>query len=356
MKVLHLVYSGMGGATNLVFSIVEGDRSKKLNHGILFSGPIFFKSNKFRSIKLNIKFYWTRTFKFFQYCSYLSILKNIFLFKPEVIILHNYMIIPCLIYKLMFKNTKIIYVNHKYVKGTDWRDLFVSKFISFFDKFIVLNKESLNFFKKKFNLSSNKIKLIHNGVNTHFFKEFKKTKKNYFKIGMACRVNKLKKYDLVMASLLSKELKDLNICFSVAGTGEDLKNFRNRIEKNKVGHKIKLEGSMNEIKLKKWYNSLDLYVQASVGEGMSMSILEAMSMKIPVIGSNVTGINSVIGKKIYLGKLFNNNVKDLSKKIKYFYYLKKKRRLKYINTQYKYINNNCNTEHLFEKYFATITK
>ena len=127
-----------------------------------------------------------------------------------------------------------------------------------------------------------------------------------------------------MASLLSKELKDLNICFSVAGTGEDLKNFRNRIEKNKVGHKIKLEGSMNEIKLKKWYNSLDLYVQASVGEGMSMSILEAMSMKIPV-RSNVTGINSVIGKKIYLGKLFNNNVKDLSKKIKYFYYLKEKK-------------------------------
>ena len=44
---------------------------------------------------------------------------------------------------------------------------------------------------------------------------------------------------------------------------------------------------MDEIKLKKWYNSLDLYVQASVGEGMSMSILEAMSMKVPVIGSNV---------------------------------------------------------------------
>ena len=41
MKVLHLVYSGMGGATNLVFSVVEGDKSKKLKQKILFSGLIF---------------------------------------------------------------------------------------------------------------------------------------------------------------------------------------------------------------------------------------------------------------------------------------------------------------------------
>lgn len=356
MKVLHLVYSGMGGATNLVFSVVEGDKSKKLNQRILFSGPNFFKSNKSRSIKLKVKFNWIKTLKFFQYLSYLSILKNIFFFKPEVIILHNYLIIPCLIYKLIFKKTKIIYVNHKYIKGIDWRDLFILKFIIFIDKIVVLNKETQNSFKKNFNISSDKIKLIQNGININFFKEFKKTKKNYFKIGMACRVNKLKKYDLIMNSLLTKEIKDLNIQFSLAGTGEDLENFRERIEKNKVNHKIKLEGSMDEIKLKKWYNSLDLYVQASVGEGMSMSILEAMSMKVPVIGSNVTGINSIVGKKIYLGKLFNNNVKDLSNKIKYFYFLKKKNKINYINTQYKYIKNNCNSENLFEKYFSTITK
>ena len=80
--------------------------------------------------------------------------------------------------------------------------------------------------------------MIHNGVNTHFFKEFKKTKKNYFKIGMACRVNKLKKYDLVMASLLSKELKDLNIRFSVAGTGEDLKILKIELRKIKLVTKL----------------------------------------------------------------------------------------------------------------------
>ena len=87
--------------------------------------------------------------------------------------------------------------------------MFILKFIIFIDKIVVLNKETQNSFKKKFNISSDKIKLIQNGININFFKEFKKVKKNYFKIGMACRVNKLKKYDLIMNSLLTKEIKDL---------------------------------------------------------------------------------------------------------------------------------------------------
>lgn len=49
VKVLHLVYSGLGGASNVVFSLIEADRKKKfLNQNILFIGP---KLNKYFSTK-----------------------------------------------------------------------------------------------------------------------------------------------------------------------------------------------------------------------------------------------------------------------------------------------------------------
>ena len=49
--------------------------------------------------------------------------------------------------------------------------------------------------------------------------------------------------------------------------------------------------------MKLWYKKLNLYVHATNGEGMSISILEAMSMKIPVIGSNVMGVNNFLNEK-----------------------------------------------------------
>jgi glycosyltransferase involved in cell wall biosynthesis len=87
---------------------------------------------------------------------------------------------------------------------------------------------------------------------------------------------------------------------------------------------------------------------------MSTSLLQAMSMKIPVIGSNVTGIKSILGKQKYLGLLFKNNIEDLSKKIEYFYFLKKRIRIRYIKTQHDYVIKNHNCKLMFEKYLSLI--
>jgi glycosyltransferase involved in cell wall biosynthesis len=128
-----------------------------------------------------------------------------------------------------------------------------------------------------------------------------------------------------------------------------------RLER-KQNNKIKLEGYLNEIKLKKWFESLDLYIQASSGEEMSTSLLQAMSMKVPVLGSDVIGINNFLCKDKYLGLLFKNNVSDLSTKIKYFYFLDKKIQNKYAVKQRKYILENHNCEIMFKSYLSLMLK
>ena len=47
-NVLHLVYSGLGGASNVVFSLIEADKKRFLNQNILFIGP---KLNKYFNSK-----------------------------------------------------------------------------------------------------------------------------------------------------------------------------------------------------------------------------------------------------------------------------------------------------------------
>jgi glycosyltransferase involved in cell wall biosynthesis len=352
MEVLHLAYSGLGGTASVVFSLIEGDKKKILNNSILFTGPEINSDYKIKSIRLGIKFNYVRTIKYFYPIFFLSIIKKIIHCKPKIIFLHNYLIFECLFYKIFFPGTKIIYINHTPINNFTWRDRLIISLSLFINRIVTLNKKTYIFFKKKNKSNLSKVVLIPNGINTNFFSKLNTTKKSYYKIGMACRMNKNKKYNLIIDSLLSKEIKDLNIKFSIAGTGNDFYNIKNKIKRLELKDKIKLEGYLNEVKLKKWFESLDLYVQASSGEGMSTSLLQAMSMKIPVIGSNVTGIKDFLEKKKYLGRLFENNTTDLSKKIKYFYFLNIKTRNKFIKRQYNYIIKNHNCKKMFLDYFS----
>lgn len=51
---------------------------------------------------------------------------------------------------------------------------------------------------------------------------------------------------------------------------------------------------------------------------MSISVLEALSAGVPVLGSNVTGNDEILEKERFVGKLFDNNVVNLVKNLNYF--------------------------------------
>ena len=353
IRVLHLVYSNMGGASSVVFSLIEADKKKSLDQSILFTGPKFSKYFSTKCKKLMIKSRWIRTIKYFFFISYISTFNQIIKFKPDVILLHNYNFIPCIFYKIFFQSVKIIYVNHKALNLIDFKDMMMKYFHIFLDKLVFINKESYLFAKKNFKISSHKILLIKNGINIDFFNSTFVKKKNVFTIGMACRVNKLKCYDLIASALNSDLLKKYNIQFTLAGDGEDLSEFKIRIKDLGIKKKIKFVGNLNEINLKKWYSQLDLYIQASLGEGAPISLIQAMSMGVPVIGSRVTGTIEIL-KKRNVGLLFDNNVENLAKKIKYFFFLHKNKKIKYIKAQRKYIVLNHDYKKMFKKYFFEI--
>lgn len=353
VKILHLVYSDLGGASNVVFSLIEADKKKFLNQSILFIGP---KLNKYfctKCRKLLIQYNWIETIKFNYFFSFLKTFLQIRKYKPNVILIHNYYIIPCIIYKIFYKGVKIIYINHKALNNLDSKDSMIKYFQIFIDKFVFLNKKTVFFVKKNFHIPVKKICLITNGINVDFFTPAYVKKNKVFRVGMACRVTRIKCYDLIVNALNHSLLKHLNIEFSLAGEGEDLIHFKKRVKNKGLEKKIKFFGNLNESNLKKWYAHLNIYIQASIGEGAPISLIQAMSMGIPAIGSRVTGINEILGKK-NVGLLFKNITPDLAKKINYFYFLNKNKILKYAKTQREYIICNHNYKIMFKKYFFII--
>ena len=112
---------------------------------------------------------------------------------------------------------------------------------------------------------------------------------------------------------LLKAVKDSkNIKLKIVGKGE----LKDEILKLKDKYSLDLEiiESVPNSKLPEIYNWADIYIQPSLYEGNPKTILEAMSCGLPVIASNVEGINSVI-KNHENGCLCEINIKSIKNSI-----------------------------------------
>ena len=83
-------------------------------------------------------------------------------------------------------------------------------------------------------------------------------------------------------------------------------------EKNGVKDHIKLMGTLQKEEILRWYETLDVYVQPSKQEGLPRSVIEAMSVGCPALGSDIAGIPELLEPEC----LFNpKNIKEIADKI-----------------------------------------
>ena len=156
---------------------------------------------------------------------------------------------------------------------------------------------------------------------------------------MAARLDSGKRHELVIKTLNHPKLKiEQEIALL---EDEERSEYLELMEMDEpVLNKVIFNGSLGENKMKLWYKKLNLYAHATNGEGMSISILEAMSMKIPVIGSNVDGVKNLFNAKKNIGMLFENSIHDLAKKIEFFYKSSEVTKTLFKEKQRKFIEDN----------------
>ena len=350
MRIIHILFSGVGGVFNVVSSLIK-DKDNK--YAGIYVGPKL--SNDFLNHKKILKnnFYYVKTIRFLSFFFFPIVTLNLIKFRPDIIVLHNYQILGCLFAKFFLK-VKIIYVDHTPLSLKTYKDKIVIKFFkNIIDKFVVLNDENLTYFNKKLKIEKKKIIKIYNGVSIVKPKrKIKKNKKDIFTVGMAGRLNNNKHFDILIDSIQSILNKNLKIKCLIAGDGENKFELKNKVMKKNYD-KIIFSGLLNQLELENWYRELDLYIQASKGEAMSISLLQAMFMKVPVIGSNVNGIKNLKYPNKKDSTLFLNKSYDLENKIIQFINLKKKKKENIINKQFLYVNNNFTEEQMITKYNAT---
>ena len=117
------------------------------------------------------------------------------------------------------------------------------------------------------------------------------------KIGSAGALIPYKGQQFVIEALaeLKKEGKT-NFEYHMAGTGDE-SALRELAQTLGVGDQIVFEGQMSHDQIFAWFDSMDLYIQPSLTEGMPRALIEAMSRALPSFGSRVGGVPELLGEE-----------------------------------------------------------
>lgn len=122
--------------------------------------------------------------------------------------------------------------------------------------------------------------------------------------------------------ILFRALKNVMIDFQlqIVGGG-DPKWIKQLIENFGLEDKVILKGRINDRnQIYEFLDTLDLYVQPSMTEGLPRGVIEAMARACPIIASNAGGIPELISKDFiygvkdskHLGRLINSSLGDIS--------------------------------------------
>jgi glycosyltransferase involved in cell wall biosynthesis len=193
------------------------------------------------------------------------------------------------------------------------------KIKSFLSNFIItINHEMIDFFPYKKNQ-----KLIPLGLDVAFYNPdlfSKQSEDSTFKIITVANLVPVKGIEIIIKAV--EKLKNKSVFLTVVGDDRDVyaNELKKLVEQLDLEKQIQFLGKKEDVR--PYIAESDLYIIPTLNdsrkEGMPMALVEAMSMAIPVLGSNISGINYVL--KDFPEFLFEaGNSNELSEKINQFF-------------------------------------
>jgi len=291
-RIVHILYSGLGGTTDYVFNLIKGDKYSIFEHHIIFYGieevpkkQLILAERIAHSVNVILKR------KGYDQNSFQSVSNYLYNLKPNIITLHvNSLIHTC----SKHNDSKLIFVEHQanHLKTKrEWLWSLIAQQKA--DYIVSFTDEYLNELKKKLKLLFNKRKnkLISTGVELNKYSNKANKKNNSINIGIISRINNFRDHKTLLHAF--KELDLTNTALYIAGDGP-LKKELSQLYKSQNIHWLGTVGSNEIITL---LSNLDIYVIASFGESTSIALMQAQASKLPIIASNVKGINNVLTAK-----------------------------------------------------------
>ena len=303
MKLVHVLYSGLGGHGNVFFSFLEA-RDPSIENVAIFYGiePIrdeyVAMCNQFGIAFSYVQKKEGGNLRFMR--DIYSAIRNV---RPDKCFLHGSLnILPVWWFtvrhkcKILVRETQANHLKSK----KQWLMFILSLLLA--NKIIFLSPEYQEDIEKRFtfflSLFSRKFAIIPNGINTETFSPAKSPEKQttqFMTIMMQSRLVDIKDHRTLIKAFFGVLAEIPMAQLIIAGDGPELSSLEHYANSLNLANSIVFKGLLDKSSLIESMRSSDLYVHATYGETMSTAIMQAMSCGLPVIASDVAGVNNMVG-------------------------------------------------------------
>lgn len=361
IKVVHVLYSGLGGHGGVFSALTAGDTEKKVAHYALYYGvePLNEDYEEFCN-EQNIPYAYISKKPGLDMRSWANLRQKLAEWQPDVLLVHSgYLVLPMFQYTLGH-SAKMILVEHtanQYKRPIEW--IWSALAICLAKKVVYLTPNYQAEVRKKlwFLFQEKKKNIIPNGLNTDAFFPAETEPHVGCWIGMHARLGPPKDFHTLLKafSLLTQKYPNEKFRLRIAGDGVYRKELEVLADELGIQQQVDFLGMLNEKEVIHFLRSLDLYVLGSYGETMSTALMQAMAVQLPIVVSDIEGTRNMI-QASETGLFYTNG--DADKLADQLIYLKQHKPFskRIAENACSFANKNYSHIRMFERYYKMITQ
>jgi sugar transferase (PEP-CTERM/EpsH1 system associated) len=302
----HLVIGGLeNGLVNLINSMPEDE----FTHSIVCMTR--YSDFKDRIKNKSVSLYALNKKEGKDLFAYFRLYKLLKMIKPHILHTRNLGTIDCAVIAKIAGVPYRVHGEHGWgindLYGNSVKHKYFRKICNIFvNQYIALSDDILRWLVGTININKKKCLQIYNGVNTEKF-IFSSDARKYTRsqinindsdvvIGSVGRLNLIKDYTTLIHAFekiyLSNKYNNVSLKLVIVGGGECYEDLDNLIKSKKLSKNIILLGDRSDIST--ILSGFDIFTLCSLNEGISNSILEAMSVGLPIVATDVGGNSELI--------------------------------------------------------------
>lgn len=196
----------------------------------------------------------------------------------------------------------IVYTDHGEAYGKGLRMLWLSRIAGCYaERYFCVSSEVANEVRNRRMVSSRKVTIVHNGIDTTFFQ--RRSDDGVLRrelgissdapvIGTVGRLAEIKRQDLLVQGFAVAKKAFPLAQLLVVGDGPSLPGLRELASHLEIAESVHFVGYRND--RERYLGIMDVFALTSRSEGMPLSVLEAWAAEVAVITSDVGGLPSLI--------------------------------------------------------------
>jgi glycosyltransferase involved in cell wall biosynthesis len=301
-RVTQILYSGVGGHGAVALGIVHGDTERFLDQSFVYYGvEELAPGHRAACEALGIAHRAVRKQPGFDWRAIRAVVDALEVFDPEVILLHSVVLAPVVAAWCQARRRSLVVIDHQTNQMKSRRDHVLAAVAHVLaDRVVVLTEA----FSKELEAilgpihRPNRVRIIGNGIDVESYARARKPRSlpshGSIVIGMHSRFVPHKDHATIIRALARLRAEGRDVRLELAGDGDTRKGSEELADRLGVARAVTFRGALAERDIAAFLAGLDVYVQSTLGETMSIAVMQAMSAGLPIVATDAPGLKPML--------------------------------------------------------------